>query len=234
MATPSEVAAYRQSQAEVAALALAELNAWWETVNTIDLRALARALEKFLPTLVATFGDISATVASDWYADLRDRSGAPGIYSPVLGDVIPEEQAKATARWACDVDTDAKALARVGGSVQRYVQFGGRDTIRRNVIEDLAKPRWARVPTGATTCSWCRILASRGAVYLSKKSSGTEEGNTWHDGNCDCQGVPVWNGQQEPFDVGAYQSQYEEARKHARSGDINAIAAAMRELYGYS
>ena len=59
---------------------------------------------------------------------------------------------------------------------------------------------WARVPTGAYTCSFCIMLASRGAVYSKdtviapKEHKGAIGGygqHAYHWG-CDCIGVPVY------------------------------------------
>ncbi|MEV0267713.1 hypothetical protein AB0H43_02975 [Hamadaea sp. NPDC050747] len=231
MATPSEVAAYRQSQASVVALAHAELVDWWAALGTGVLEVIEAALKTFLPDLVATYGDIAATVAADWYADLREQADAPGLYRATLGDVIKAEQAQATAAWACSADSDAEALKRLSGSVQRFVQYGGRSTLRRNVLDDPSQPRYARVPReGGSSCAWCRVLASRGAVYLSEESAGGA-GGEFHD-HCGCQPTPVWPGQREPYDVGALYQQYQNAAAEAGSGDVRDITAVMREQLG--
>ena len=47
--------------------------------------------------------------------------------------------------------------------------------------------RFARVPTGAETCTFCLMLASRGAVYHTRKTAG--EFRHFHRG-CDCKVVP--------------------------------------------
>lgn len=226
MATPSEVAAYRQAQADVVALAHDELTSWWAALGTTNLATIKAALEVFLPELVAIFGDIAATVAADWFGTLREQADVPGTFLAVLGAVIPAEQAQATARWAGSADSPEQVLGRVTGSVQRYVQQGGRNTLARNMDADPAKPRWARAPSGADTCAWCRILSSRGAVYLSEQSAGGLD-NDWHD-DCNCQPVPVWHGQQEPYDVATLYQQYKAAVAEAGSGDPADIASAMR------
>lgn len=46
---------------------------------------------------------------------------------------------------------------------------------------------FARVPTGFETCTFCLMLASRGAVYHSRKAAG--EFRHFHR-NCDCKVVP--------------------------------------------
>ena len=66
---------------------------------------------------------------------------------------------------------------------------------------------WARVATGAETCSWCLMLVSRGPVYESARKAGLNADdpdiltaddavnaamNEWHPG-CDCKVVPVFH-----------------------------------------
>lgn len=73
----------------------------------------------------------------------------------------------------------------------------------RRVLEPLAERRvfisgWARVPTGAWTCPFCLLLASRGPVYRSNTVldggtgfAGAFSANAYHP-NCDCIAVPVY------------------------------------------
>ena len=79
------------------------------------------------------------------------------------------------------------------------------------IEEKIARSRsvrgWARVATGAETCSWCLMLVSRGPVYESARSAGLQIDdsdiiiddnavnsamNEWHPG-CDCKVVPVFH-----------------------------------------
>jgi hypothetical protein len=233
VATPAEVAAYRASQQDVVALAQRDLAAWWATLDLSDLRAVVAALEAFLLELVGAYGDVAMTVAADWYDEQREQARVRGVYRAALADALPDEQVRAVARWAAGPlfgDTDAvKALGLASGAVQRLVQQGGRDTLYRNVREDPSEPRWARAPQGHETCAWCRMLASRGAVYLSRESAGGDL-NSWHN-ECDCQPVPVWAGQALPYDADRFLQEYTDARSKA-GGDPKAIAAQMREDLG--
>lgn len=62
------------------------------------------------------------------------------------------------------------------------------ETIISNVGRDSGKGvRFARVPTGFETCTFCIMLASRGAVYHTRKSAG--EFKHFHR-HCDCKVVP--------------------------------------------
>lgn len=63
------------------------------------------------------------------------------------------------------------------------------ETVMQNARADRRKPRFARVPSGAETCQFCIMLASRGPVYWTNETAGEE--NHYH-ANCDCRIVPVW------------------------------------------
>lgn len=70
---------------------------------------------------------------------------------------------------------------------------------------------WARVLTGERNCSFCAMLASRGAVYKSEKTAGFEP----HD-RCDCHPELVVKGQRWDGDdmAAALQDLWEDARDH--------------------
>lgn len=52
--------------------------------------------------------------------------------------------------------------------------------------------KFARVPSGAETCTFCLLLSSRGAVYATVTSAGGDW-NHYH-ANCDCRIVPDYTG----------------------------------------
>ena len=81
------------------------------------------------------------------------------------------------------------AFARVCGEYARNDLFRSlNETVIANVGRDRDKgAMFARVPTGFETCTFCLMLASRGAVYHSRKSAG--EFRHFHR-NCDCKVVP--------------------------------------------
>ncbi|MGW3888898.1 VG15 protein [Micromonospora chokoriensis] len=231
MATPADVAAFRATQADLVTLALAELAEWWEQLLaalTGDV-PVAR-IETFTSDLVAVFGDAAALAAVDWYDELRDQADVRGRFRARMADPAPQGQAEAVARWAVGPLFGAQpdqrqALEHLSGGVQRLVLQPARQTIADSVDEDPADARWARVPSGRTTCAFCRLLASRGAVYHSEETAGGLA-NGYH-GECDCVPTPVWPGEQEPYDVDAFLEEYNAARAKA-GGDPNAILAQMR------
>lgn len=235
MATPADVAAFRSGQRDLVALALADLARWWqEFVGSLTGDVPVAEMETFVADLVVTYGDAAALDAVDWYDDLREAAGVPGRFRAHMADPAPRDQAAAVARWAAGPlfggnPQPVQALEHLSGGVQRLVLQPARQTIADSVDRDPADARWARVPSGVTTCAFCRLLASRGAVYHSAETAGGLA-NGYH-GECDCVPTPVWPGEDEPYDVDALLEEYNAARDKA-GGDPKAIIAQMRKDLG--
>lgn len=236
MATAAQVAQFRQAQSDVVTLALRELEAFWRSLDTDDPYAAVRALERFLPELVQAYGEIGAGVAADFYEDLRSQSPAVRqAYSAIMADVVPLEQATASARWAAgplfaEVADREGALARVVKMTDRLVKAPGRTTLLDNVERDPARARFARVPTGTSTCAFCLMLASRGAVYSSGREAGWEMGK-YHD-LCDCVPTPMWDGDAYPdgYDPKALKDIYKRGLKASETGDLNGPEGVLNAI----
>lgn len=234
MATPRQVSTYDRAQRAVVTLARARLVAWWSRMDFANPEAAARALEAFLPELVSAYGRAAAAVAADWFEELRADAGASPPFRAALADPVPVDQVRASARWGMgpvfsdSPDADA-ALRRVAGTVQRLVQRPARETLFRSGVADPARPKWARVPRGPNPCAFCRMLAGRGAVYLSADSAGAFD--AYHD-DCWCVAEPVWRGGVGlSYDPAVYEGQYAEAFEEA-GGNVHALLAAMRRQQG--
>ena len=243
MATASEVAVLRQAQSDVVALAAAEIERFWRTLDLSDLVGAARALEAFLPDVIQAFGEIGAVAAADFYDSLREQSPAAyGAYRAVLGDAIPLDQARASSRWAVKpfferseegllVPRPAQALTNVIQVADRLVKGQARRTIQLNADLDPARPRYARIPTGSSTCAFCLTMASRGPVYTSEARALAAS-----HGDCDCVLSPFWDGDPLPegYDPEALDRIYRQAAQ-ASDGSLkgpDGILAAMREQTG--
>lgn len=133
-------------------------------------------------------------------------------------DLIPVERLAISGRWALLENDPVQALT---GSATRAVMDQSRDTIVENVeVEEGA--RWAR-HASANACPWCRMLTTRGAVYLSKESASF----LGHD-SCHCLAVCVRPGddyEPAPY-VEKWEAEYIQARDDADSGDPRAILNA--------
>lgn len=132
----------------------------------------------------------AAKFASQWYDYRAEQGGARlkqavtmTVYEPKSVDDVARYQAKKLAK-----EGDA-AFARACGEFARNDALRSlNETIIANVGRDRDKgARFARVPAGAETCTFCLMLASRGAVYHSRKTAG--EFKHFHR-HCDCKVVP--------------------------------------------
>ena len=109
------------------------------------------------------------------------------------------------------------------------VSEGARDTVAESVDQDPAKPLFAR-HASANACAFCRLVATRGAVYRSAQSAG--DGHKYHD-HCHCVVVPVWDDRYEPAPyVAGWESAYKSAYKAVGKADTKAILAHMRLSLG--
>lgn len=86
---------------------------------------------------------------------------------------------------------DDAAFARACGEFARNDAFRSlNETIVANVGRDRDKgARFARIPAGTETCTFCLMLASRGAVYHTRKTAG--EFKHFYR-RCDCKVVPCF------------------------------------------
>ena len=83
-------------------------------------------------------------------------------------------------------------------------------TQRFTAEKDPSKPRYARVPQGAT-CAFCIMLASRGFVYWSEESAGKFHGYHRDD---NCQIVSSWGGMRvNGYDPDGMKARYEACRE---------------------
>ena len=113
------------------------------------------------------------------------------VASTRIGDGAASAVEQRVLGW-CRAHKDA-AFARACGEFARNDAFRSlNETIIANVGRDRDKgAMFARVPTGFETCTFCLMLASRGAVYHSRKTAG--EWRHFHRG-CDCKVVPSFEG----------------------------------------
>lgn len=77
-----------------------------------------------------------------------------------------------------------------------------------------SKVRYARVPAGGETCTFCMMLASRGAVYHTEDTAG---GDGHYHANCKCRIVPSWDGSGiEGYDPDEWYRKWKEAEEQEK------------------
>lgn len=133
-----------------------------------DLRILFRqfdtaeaardGLMDVLPRLVTIYGAAAATLAADYFDDLREASAARGRFR-----AIPAEPSTGgldtLARWAVGpmfqaTPDPASALSLAAGGAQRSIANAARLTVVQSSIADPRAAGWMRVGNGE--CDWCQ------------------------------------------------------------------------------
>lgn len=213
------MAEFRTANQRLVELAQAEFSDFWASMNlSRDPYVVRDAVLEFMPALVTAYGDTAAVLGADWYDLLRDVPPSARAFDAVLADPPDVKQVEGSARWGLgplfqdDPDT---TLERLLGSTQRLVLQAGRDSVWRSAARDPVRTRVARVPSGADTCRFCIMLASRGAVYADDVAAG--RGNDFHD-NCDCTQVLVRSQADLPegYNLDLYKRLYQERSGYGR------------------
>ena len=222
MATMAQVNAARLAQRALSNRAKSAVRALWNDVRGASPEVVRNAFLDAMPQIVDTYGAASAEVAAEYFeeltgfmaepADSLDRAQVDGAVRYQAGKLWTGEQAGFVTGLMTDVD--------------RLVKAFGRDTIYSN--GDRRGVRYARIPSGSKTCAFCMVLASRDAVYLSRKSAGGD-GNSYH-GDCDCTVTPVRDAGDLPegYDTEELYAVYLDARSESGSGDLKDIVATAR------
>lgn len=140
----------------------------------------------------------------DAIADTADRNEA----KPAKRRVVVQVDNESDARRLRDEFSDPRKVA-----VDQYVRpaKGGGVVLG-----------WARVLTGAESCAFCAMLASRGPVYEESTVLTSEEGKAYHD-HCDCKAVLVikgrpWEGEAE---YKALKTLWNDARDHPAKEELD-------------
>jgi len=190
------VAELRQNIADLSTLANADLTVLWATVTTAD--EARAALEDILPGLCDTYGSASATLAADWYDNLREDMNIGGQFSAITAE-LGDMGGDVLARWGIGPlfgpEPDwAAAQTLIEGGLQRRIANASRDTITGSSYADSRAVGWQRVGTGE--CAFCRMLIGRGDVYTEHTARFAS-----HD-HCHCGAHPAWRN--EPLPVKPY------------------------------
>ena len=194
MISAAEFAAYNREVARIGDRAAADVEssvlAWCRSHEDATVAEKREAAKLIMEGFVQGYDDVAAELAAQWYDHRAEQGGARldqavtmTTYRPDSVDAVARYQARKLAKGG-----DA-AFAKACGEFARDDAFRSlNETISSNVGRDKEKgARFARVPTGFETCTFCLMLASRGAVYHTRKTAG--EFKHFHR-RCDCKIMP--------------------------------------------
>jgi len=214
------VARWRQAQLGLTTLLLRDLRGLRRLIDPARLQATVPTWIEAVTAVVARYSEVAATLAADFYDAQRVEAGVAGAFTVPLADPPPGEQTSNSLRWATkdlwpraaatatdvqleplEVRLDA-AFTKADMATQKLVAGQGRATLRQAVDEDAGAVAYARA-AALGACSFCKLMASRGAVYKNARTAGRDANDRFsgdasvvkfHD-NCHCGIVPVFRGQ---------------------------------------
>ena len=207
----------------------------WTPENIAQCRDLViQALAAVMPT----YTTMAAQASADFYDAARElvvgeRMGAQAISDFDMRKT--EGAVRGFVRFVLDgrVDTfNDQVLQRIDYEMKRSANM----SVVENGRRDPKKVRYARVPTGAETCDFCLMLASRGFVYQSEGTAGA--GHT--HSSCDCRCVPGWDGMEvEDYDPRSIYDRWQDAidakakeRAERKGTTVSEERAAIMAAYG--
>ena len=197
MISSDEFAAYNRAVARIGDKAASDVEesimGWCREHESATVAEKREAAKLIMEGYIQGYDDIAAEFAAEWYDHRAEKSGIKldqaitmTTYSPESVDGVARYQAKKL------LDGDDAAFAKACGEYARNDLFRSlNETIIANVGRDKDKgARFARIPTGFETCTFCMMLASRNAVYHTRKTAG--EFKHFHR-HCDCKVVPSFD-----------------------------------------
>lgn len=187
MTTLEDVRAYGLAIDDLTTLAFSDIEVLVNSLDQSDAVALREALLELLPGLVQPYLEGSADLAAVWYEELRNQTERARFQAVTAGAELNGEQLSVMTRRAMAPlfgQSDSTVFSLLTGSVQRLIANAGRDTIRTNVMQDRIRVGYGRIPKPGC-CSFCSMLASRGAVYNSASSAGAVAGRGMELGSTD-------------------------------------------------
>lgn len=175
----------------------------WTPENVADCRAIVvEALRMVLPG----FTDASAQASADFYDAVRELQVGEAMGATAVSGYDPDATEGAVRAFVQDI-VDGKPVEqfnrKVADRVDYEIKRAANVSAAENAARDPLRPRYARVPTGAETCAFCLMLASRGFVYTSAEAASHAHPS------CDCRVIPGFPGMEvEGYDPDALYSDY--------------------------
>lgn len=162
-----------------------------------DIADLREQLIEILEPFFGAATDDAAAYAANMYDEIRELSAGRRLGAIPDSMRKPEATEGAIRSFVGVVDDKGidELLRLICERVDYEIKKAAGSCIMGNAARDPLKPKYARVPTGAETCDFCIMLASRGFVYSSENAASNELDH--YHFRCDCRVVPGFEGYTE-------------------------------------
>ncbi len=235
--------AYRAQQLAAQAGSIRQLVVLWRAVDVTNLSGTIDVFSQAAALLAGRGYDASAESAAAYITSFREAEIGAGIEARIakrptqgflagqlrgaaLSGIIDARRAGKSLDFA-----GGQGLIRTIGSLGKLILAGGRNTITGTVKADKQALGWMRA-TSSDPCTFCRMLASRGATYKTERSADFQP----HD-HCACTPEPLYSDTDTAIGAAAqgeeYQKEYRAAQAWARSSGTMSSDTANDQLNNY-
>lgn len=155
--------------------------------------------------VVSQYGDVAASMAAEWYDDMRLSEGVRGSFralpqpSPYDADAVEGMVRRAVAPMFDEVPDVTAVMRTVAQNAGKYVLGASRETVRKNSFIDPKGVGFQRIARPGA-CDFCIMLVGRGAVYKKETAFFASHGD------CNCAAVPSWDRGAPEVDVDLYEA----------------------------
>lgn len=238
MISRDDIEQNRRATIRFSELVRAQLADFYRTLDLSNPEQVRDELLEVAPALAQTYAPVSVQMGLEWYEQMAVAAGASAAYRAVMPpDLDLTEAVQASVRYAAGHlfnGDPQKTLDVLDVKMDKFIKEPARQTVIYNA-EYEENAWWARVPTGEETCSFCMVLASRGAAYHSKRSAGSRdygEENLFH-GTCDCEVIRL--GQFDEYPEGYLPDSiydfYDESASRVGRNDLKAVLYDFRRRF---
>lgn len=162
----------------------------WTPGNIAECRDIVIAAVQMV---VPQYTTLAAQASADFYDAARVLSVGEALGAQVISGYEPEKTDGAIRAFVNYI-VDGSRVQTFNDQVLQRIDYEMKLSANTCIVEngrsDSASVKYARVPTGAETCDFCLMLASRGFVY---QSESTATASHVHSA-CDCRIIPGWKG----------------------------------------
>ena len=219
------------NEAEMAALKA--LDVWFKAKPDATIAETRDFCVRLLGETSLRFGNMAGDAAYALRSLVAEAAGmdlpdVDYVYEPDMEHVENVPRYQVEKLKAGDVAGFKNAIAN---AARYFSERGANDTMtvlgRADAKKLGNKVRFARVPTGTTTCPYCLMLASRGFVYGSELKAM----NANHR-NCDCRIVEGFEGMTiEGYDPDLYYDMWKNPEKYSEENDDEMSAIVSRSKH---
>jgi hypothetical protein len=245
-APPRQAEEHQLGQAALVSLIPRLLREAWPLLDLHNLQATMPQFTAAVRAIVQRYGRASSAAALTYYKAERAAASVSGRPVSKLAPTPADSVIEAAVSWATTdlygpvtPQTTEAALTRLDESVSQLVLNQGRDTIIGAVQQDKYARAWVRV-TSPGACSFCQMLALRGAVYKDARAAGKgsrgASGKAFAGGgldfkvhdNCRCHAEPVFTAYEPSARMREMQKTWDESTKGRSGADArNAFRQAL-------